>query len=94
MFKTFSGIVNKPSEGRPMSDRIERGSYEIMDESNPGTILRSKNWEDVIQPDMMISMNMLLRKGKGWGPETADCPSCGEVYKGYPQSNELERVRW
>ena len=81
-------------EGFPRNDWINQGLYEIVDENNRETTLGPKNWEDVIQPDMVISMNMLLRMEKGQGLERADCPSCGELYRGYSKCKELERVRW
>ena len=86
--------MGKLFEGCPGSDWISQGLYEIVDENNRETILGSKNWEDVIRPNMVISMNMLLRREGGQGPERADCPSCGELYRGYSEFKELERVRW
>lgn len=73
---------------------MSRGFYEIVDESNREITIGPKNWEDVIRPNMTISMNMLLRKTSGQGPERADCPSCGELYRGYSKCKELKRVRW
>ena len=80
--------------GCPASEWVSKGVYEIVDENNRDTVLESRNWEDVIKPDMIISMNMLLRKKQGGDPESASCPSCGDLYKGYSKSKELERVRW
>lgn len=79
--------------GCPANEWVSRGLYEIVDE-NRDTVLESRNWEDVIKPNMMISMNMLLRKKQSGDPENANCPSCGDLYKGYSKRKELERVRW
>ena len=93
IIQTFHDIVNKIFAGCPANEWVNNGFYEIVDENNRETVLGSKNWESVISPNMIISMNVLLRKEKG-GPESASCPSCGELYKGYAKSRELERVRW
>ena len=92
-FQTFREIVNKIFAGCPANEWVNNGFYEIVDENNRETVRGSKNWESVISPNMIISMNVLLRKEKG-GPESASCPSCGDLYKGYAKSRELERVRW
>ena len=86
--------MSKLFEGCPGSDWINQGLYEIVDENKREITLGSENWEQVIQPNMVISMNMLLRKEKPQGLESADCPSCGELYRGYSKCKELERVRW
>lgn len=93
-FKTFRIIVDMLFERFPMSDWVNQGFYEIVDESGRETTLGLKNWEGVIQPNMVLSMNMLLRKEKGQGPLRADCPSCGELYREYFKCKDLDRVRW
>ena len=67
--------------GCPANGWIKNELYEIVDENNRETVLGFKNWENVIEPNMIISMSMLLQKKKGRGPEGASCPSCGEIYR-------------
>lgn len=94
LLQTFRSIVGMIFAGCPANEWVKNGLYEIVDENNPETVLGSKNWENVIEPNMIISMSMLLRKKKGRGPEGASCPSCGEIYRRNAKSTELERVRW
>ena len=92
--QTFSDIVDKIFADCPARKLVNNGFYEIVDENNLETVLGPKNWENVIKPNMVISMNLLLGKKTGRGSEGAGCPACGELYKGCAKSKELERVRW
>lgn len=71
---------------------MDAGRYEISNEKT-GKLIAAKDWQASIEPGMMLSMAMVLRKKATTDTTEHDCPSCNSPYQGL-KSNGLERVRW
>jgi hypothetical protein len=65
----------------------------VLNESENGTIITANSWEVALEPGILLSMAMLLRK-QAKKPTEQACPACGKVYKGYGKCKDLQRVRW
>jgi len=87
-------MLNNHFDGRPGSELVNTGLYEIMNEQSKGA-LTIKDWEETIVPGMALSMSILLKRQQRTSDRTGEsCPSCEAPYKGYGKCKDLERVRW
>ncbi|KAF8248514.1 hypothetical protein K440DRAFT_625716, partial [Wilcoxina mikolae CBS 423.85] len=92
-FKNFQIMLRNHFDGRPGSNWVNTGLFEILNESQM-TPLTIQNWEETIMPNMELSMSILLKQQQRSSERPPqDCPSCGVTYKGYGKCTELERVR-
>lgn len=90
--KRFQEVLKLNFKDSIGSSWVDAGRYEIANEAM-GTVLTAKDWEDIIEPGMTLSMAMLLRKRNVADTTGHNCPSGDWPYNG-AAGKDLERVRW